>query len=304
MAEIDQKHLERQQRKQTETLKTIIIILSVVAVALLGFLIYKNHQNNTLIGELNYEKKELTKQMIELRAEYDSLYTNYTDINLQLDSSKEQVNQLIDRINKTEATNRARIRQYEKELGTLRKVMRHYVVQIDSLNTLNKQLTEDAARARQEAAKVKKENTQMAQKLVDLSKKVQAGSVVKVRSISVAAQNKSGKTLGNPSSRMVAHLLTSMTLVENDLAPKGWMPIYLKVFGPDESLILPAGKDLIEFQCAGETMYASVSREVDYQGQEIDLSIYFNDYTFTKGAYRVEVYSQGGYLGKSEIVLR
>lgn len=302
MEDKDLKRIERERRAQAQTLKTIIICLVVAIVALLGVLLFVNHQRNAMIDELKYDKSELTRQMVELRNEYDSLTSSYEQINLQLDSSKEQVNQLIDRLSKTEATNRAQIRKYEKEMKTLRTIMRHYVVQIDSLNTLNKQLTAQAAEARRETAKVKQENAEMSKEIKDLEKKVATGSVVKVRSISVVAQNKGGKTLANPSSRMTALLLTSMTLVENDLAPKGWMTIYLKVFGPDGTLVCPG--ELVTFNCAGEEMYASVSREIDYQGKEVDLSIYFNDSEFLKGTYRVEVFSEGGYLGKSEIVLR
>ena len=57
--------------------------------------------------------------MIALKGDYDSLSSEYESVNSQLDSSREEVNQLIERIQKTEATNRAKMRQYEKELGTL-----------------------------------------------------------------------------------------------------------------------------------------------------------------------------------------
>ena len=70
----------------------------------------------------------------------------------QLDSSREEVSQLIERIKKTDATNRAKIRQYEKELRhSSGSIMRSYIVQIDSLNTLNQKLT--APMQRQPVAK-------------------------------------------------------------------------------------------------------------------------------------------------------
>ena len=70
--------------------------------------------------------------MITLQNEYATLSSDNDMINAQLDSSREEVSQLIERIKKTEATNRIMIRKYEKELGTLRSIMRNYIEQIES----------------------------------------------------------------------------------------------------------------------------------------------------------------------------
>ena len=133
-------------------LKKVMYALIAVVVLLAGALAYVWWNKTTLVNELNVEKEELTSQMIALQNDYATLSSDYDMINSQLDSSREEVSQLIERIKKTEATNRSKMRQYEKELGTLRSIMRNYIVQIDSLNTLNKKLTADAAAARREAA--------------------------------------------------------------------------------------------------------------------------------------------------------
>ena len=151
MAEIDpiQERREREeQEKKNESLKKVMWILVAVAVLLAAGLAYIWFSKSSLVKDLNAEKDDLTQQMIALRGDYDSLSSDYASINSQLDSSKEEVNQLIERIQKTEATNRRKMRQYEKELGTLRSIMKNYIVQIDSLNTLNHKLTADAAAAR------------------------------------------------------------------------------------------------------------------------------------------------------------
>ena len=137
---------------EDNSLKKIMYALIAVAVLLAGALAYIWYQKSSLVKDLTLEKEELTAQMIDLQNDYASLSSDYDTINSQLDSSHEEVSQLIERIKKTEATNRSKIRQYEKELGTLRSIMRNYIVQIDSLNTLNKKLTADAAAARREAA--------------------------------------------------------------------------------------------------------------------------------------------------------
>ena len=137
---------------EEKNLKNVMYALIAVAVVLAGTLAYIWYQKTSLVNELTIDKENLTREMIELQNDYATLSSDYDTINSQLDSSREEVSQLIERIKKTEATNRSMMRKYERELGTLRSIMKTYIVQIDSLNTLNKKLTADAAAARREAA--------------------------------------------------------------------------------------------------------------------------------------------------------
>ena len=133
---------------KVKSLKTVMYVLAGVAVLLAVALIFIWSQKSSLIRELEVEKQDLTAQMENLQNDYASLSSDYDSINSQLDTSRAEVANLLERIKKTDATNRAKMRQYEKELGTLRSIMRNYIVQIDSLNTLNHKLTADAAAAR------------------------------------------------------------------------------------------------------------------------------------------------------------
>ena len=287
--------------KQTNNFKTITYVLVAVAVVLAGVLAYIWIQKSALVNELNEEKAELTQQMLSLQSDYAELSSDYDTINSQLDSSREEVNQLIERLKKTEATNRRKIRQYEKELGTLRSIMKGYIVQIDSLNTLNHKLTADAAAARREAAASRAENEELKGKVDNLSGQVAAGSVIKSRGLSIAAYNSSDKVTDR-SSRVV-RLLTTLSLVENDLAPKGPVRVYIRVKDPEGVLLTNSTQTSFVF--GGQSMVASASREVDYQGKEVELSIYLNEIpSYAPGIYTVEAYTTQALLGKAELLLR
>lgn len=286
---------------EEQSLKKVMYALIAVAVLLAGALAYIWYQKSSLVKDLTIEKEELTEQMIALQNDYATLSSDYDDINLQLDSSRLEVQMLIEKITKTEATNRSKIRQYEKELGTLRSIMRNYIVQIDSLNTLNKQLTADAAAARREAAESRRKQQELSKEVENLSGQVAAGSVIKARGIRIEAYNASDKVTDR-SSRVV-RLLTTLSLVENDLAPKGPVRVYIRVKGPDG--ILLTNDSQRTFEVDGEPMICSASREVDYQGKEVELSIYLNDITgYVKGIYTVEAYTEQTRLGSAELMLR
>jgi len=259
------------------------------------------YQKNTLVGQLNIEKQELTEQIVALQSDYESLSSDYDSINHQLDSSREEVAQLVDRIKNTEATNRVKMRQYEKELGTLRSIMRGYIVQIDSLNQLNHKLTVDAANARREAAEHRKMNEQLTAQVEDLTGKVVTGSVIKARGIRMEAYNSAGKMIDR--SKNVARLLVTLSLVENALAEPGPVRVYVRVKDPAGNL-LDDGRGA-RFTLSGESLAATASREVDYQGQEVELSIYVNNIpSFEKGIYTVEAFTEQARLGSAELMLR
>lgn len=297
--------MERREREaklaKEKSLKTTMFILIGVAVALVAVLVYVWSQKSTLIGELEAEKQDLTEQMENLQSDYASLSSDYDSINSQLDTSRAEVADLIERIKKTDATNRAKMRQYEKELGTLRSIMRNYIVQIDSLNTLNHKLTADAAAARKEAAASKAENAQLSRQVEDLSGQVAAGAVMKARGLRIEAYNSQDKVTDR-SSRVV-RLLTSLSLVENELAPKGQVRVYIRVKDPDGIILTNSNRTSFTFN--GETMVASASRLVDYEGKEVDLSIYLNDIPgYQKGIYTVEAFTEQSRLGSAELMLR
>ena len=302
MTEDPLERIEREEReKKNSGLKSAMYVLAAVAALLaaaLGFLLW---QKSGQVHELEEEKADLTEQMVALKSDFDSLSSDYENINSQLDTSRQQVELLIEKLQKTEATNRSKIRQYEKELGTLRTIMKGYIHDIDSLNTLNKKLTADAAAARQEAAESRRANEALTQKVDQLSGQVAAGSAIKGRGLNLVAYNASDKSTDRSS--RVTYMVATLALVENEIAEPGAIRVYVRVKDPNGNLLTNGSS--VEFQAAGQTLMATASREVDYQRQEVELSIYIKDVgEFVKGIYSVEAYTSKGLIGRSELMLR
>ena len=284
-----------------KNLKNIMVALVAAIVVLAGVLAVVWYKNSEMIKELELDKDALTQEMIQLQNDYATLSSDYDEINHQLDSSREEVSQLIEKLVKTEARNRSKIRQYEKDLGPLRTIMKSYIVQIDSLNTLNKKLTADAAAARREAAESKKKSEMLSKTVQALEGQVATGAVIKARGITLNAYNQSDKVTDRSS--RVTYMMATLSLVENALAEKGPVRVYIRLLGPDGVLL--TGEAPVNFTAAGEPMLGTASREVDYQGAEVDMSIYINKIPeFAKGHYVVEAYTEQGLLGTSDLMLR
>ncbi len=291
----------REAENSNGTLKSLLVVAIVVAVILAAALAFIWINKNNLVEELEGEKQELTIQMENLRQDYDSISSDYESINRQLDTSKAEVAQLLDRLKKTEATNRSQIRKLMRETETLRRIMRNYIVQIDSLNTLNHKLKKAAASARKDAEQTRRANAELSQQVQDLSGRVAVGSIIKARGIRLVAHNRRDKETSRSS--RVKSLLTFLSLVENDLAKKGNITVYVRIKDPSGAVL--TNDRMISFDCNGETLVASASRKVDYQGEEVELCIYLNDIeSYTKGIYTVEAYTEQALLGTAELMLR
>ena len=295
---IEREERERKEKKGPRTLMTVLAAIALVLAGILGYMLY---QRSALVKDLEGEKAELARQMVELQNDFNTLNSDYESINHQLDTSREQVAMLIEKLSKTEATNRSKIRQYEKELGTLRAIMKGYIVQIDSLNTLNKRLTADAAAARKEAAESRRANEELTAQVENLSSQVNAGKVLKARAISLVGHYSNDKA-GDRHSR-VRYMVANLSLVENSLADRGPVRVYVRVKDPEGLLLI--NNESVDFMVNGVPLQATASREVDYEGSEVDLSIYINDTgDFSKGVYSLEVYTEKGLLGRAECMLR
>lgn len=288
------------QYDKNKILKITTIVLAAVAVVLAAVFVYVWIDRQKMIDDLTIDKENLTSQLIELQGEYSLLSSDNDSLNVQLDREREKVDQLLERIKQTDAANRSKIRQYEKELGTLRSIMKHYIYQIDSLNTLNMALRKDAELARAEAAKSAERYQELSKTTDEYAKLVEQGSEIKGRGINIVGINASNKETDRSS--RIKKLRTCLSLIENSIAPKGPMRVYIRVKGPD-GILMTSDQQRI-FEMNGEQLVYSESREVDYQGAEVEVCIYFASEEFTKGVYTVEAYTESGLLGTGDILLR
>lgn len=281
--------------------KIIIGVLSAAVAVLAIVLIYVWSDRNSYINELTIDKENLTAEMLQLQQDYAQLSSTNDTLNNEILLEREKVAQLIERVQKTEATNKAMLRKYEKELGTLRSIMRNYIKQIDSLNTLNNTLRAEAAEAKQQARESNSRYENLKSTTEELGKQVELGSIVKGRGLVMTGVTESGKETDRSS--RTSKLKACLNLVENSIAKKGPRTVYIRVKGPDGILMTADQQHLFTFE--GEQMIYSASREVDYQGTEVEVCIYFDPgQKLTKGVYTVEAYTEEARLAATDMLLR
>ncbi len=125
--------------------------------------------------------------------QYDNLQTTNDTLNNQLYSERQKIEKLIKDIKNVKAYNSQQISEYKKEVETLRKIMRSYIVQIDSLYTQNNELIAENKQVKYEYSMVIDENENLASKNDSLAGTVEKAQVLKALNISIAGLNVRGK---------------------------------------------------------------------------------------------------------------
>ena len=291
---------EADSAKSIRGYRIVIIILSVILVAL-SALYFSIHRQQMLDNQLlQVERDSIQSDLGQLMVDFDNLQITNDTISANLTFERERADSLMDRLKKERSWSLSKIKQYEKEVGTLQSIMRGYIKQIDSLNTLNKKLVEENVSYRKEITSAQLRADMAEEKAAELNNKVRVGSVIRARDIVMAGLNDKSK----PVSRIknASRLRVDFILSANDLAAPGNKAIYMRITSPDGYVLTTDATPTFEFE--GERIPYSAMREVDYQNQDLEVGIYFNSTGFTAGTYRIQLYCEGRAIGSAEVFMK
>lgn len=284
--------------------KNIILILSIafaVIVLVIGYLYFKqNNEYKGVVSELTIDKENLASEFQDLMFEYDSLKPQSDSLLVLLDQEQQKVLQLLEELETVKATNAAKIREYKKELTTMRSVLRHYVVQIDSLNQLNKALTEENQAYKAQYKEVTKRVDDLVKEKEDLKETVDRAAQLEATNIEIetlSARNKHTRRLNK-----ITRLSISFSLNKNITAPVGEKPIYVRITGPNDEVYFENENDVFFFE--NKKINYSSMRVVEYEGEELPVTIYWdvNRYLFA-GNYRIDIFADANHIGNKTITI-
>lgn len=285
--------------------KLLYIVLSIAAVLLLvitGLYFIQNRQMNEIVTNLNEEKTILTEEYQKLILNYDSLQSDNDTINLLLEREREKIAHLIEEIKTIKATNTAKIREYQKELTTLRGVMRNYVIQIDSLNARNQVLTKENIEHQRRYTQIQSSFKQLEVEKASLAEKVSIASQLDVTNIMAEGLNASGRKTDRSS--RTAKIRLCFTVLRNVTAPVGMKTFYLRIERPDGQLLIHSKSDVFKYE--GADINYSAVRSIEYGGEEIDVCIFYDADAgeLTPGKYVADIFADGFHIGNHTFTLK
>ncbi len=286
-------------------LVTIIIVESILLAVMCVLYFtktYTSHIQTITINQVSEEKDSLTVQYHLLLADYENIETSNDSISAQLEQEKAHIKELMDELKATKSENKAQINKLKKELKTLRDVMKSFVHTIDSLNTLNIQLTEENTQVKKQITAAKQENKQLTKKYEEAANKVAKASVIKAIDASMESYTSKGKPANK--AKKAKRLAVKFTLDENPIAPQGMKKVYIRIVNPDGLMLVNKEQETFKFE--DDKITFSALRQVDYKGEKIDMVIYYEceEGELKAGTYKTEIFCDGSMIGSTEIVLK
>lgn len=286
--------------KKDKTLMIIIGCLSVVLIILFVFFMVEKSENRKHMVAIHEEKELLEQELGELSLNYDNLKTSNDTLNEKMLLEQEKIATLMEEMKKFRDNSYSEINKYKREIGTLKTVLRSYIVQIDSLNQLNQKLVAENTQVKQQMDWVRERNTKLENEQKDMKEVIDRASALTCENFIVYPVNKKNKEVNW---KKCYQLKAEFVLPKNITAKRGERVIYLRITRPDDKVIAFSEKSFFKYQNA--TLTYSAKREIDYEGERLEMAIFWpNDGSLIKGKYTAELFSDNENIGSAEFFLK
>lgn len=283
-------------KKSLRGYRVVIILLAIILAGVSALYFNINRQQSKDMALLQQDRDSIQSDLSGLIVEYDNMKFKHDTISMQL----EKANEMMEQLKRERRWNYAKIKEYQKEVGTLRAVMKNYLRQIDSLNTLNQKLAKENVTIKKEVETANLRANVAEEKAAEYQNKIKEGSVLDARGIKIVPLNANDNEISRV--KKAAALRVDFVVGANRLAQAGNQMIYLCIFSPDGYPLTP--ESLPTFTYQGKKKGYSACREVDYQNEDLEVSIFYKDSGFIPGNYKVELYMGGYLIGSAEIYVK
>ena len=299
-----EKIAEEDKQRKRKALLIVGISLLLLLVAGGGYYLVRQQRTINDMRELSaLDKQMLQDQFDELNMQYEefSFEISNDSIAKRLEQEQAKVQRLMEELKQVKSTDAAEISRLRRELDTLRKILKSYVIQIDSLNRANQALRTENKAQREEISRVTSQRRQLQEEKSDLSEKVQLAAKLSVSNFRVIGLNNRGRDTKRIKS--MKQLQINFQVDRNVTAAPGMKMIYLRLSMPDGTLMQQAGQSgSMPFE-SGQVPY-SVSRQIEYSGEPTQVSLYWDIQEYLpEGAYTAEIFSDGYKIGRFSFTL-
>ena len=184
--------------------KKIIIPLILLILLLAGgitYLYFNLRQQKQAAQDMEQlaalDKKEMENEYQQFANQYSEMKSqiNNDSIISQLTKEQEKTQRLLQQLRETKSSDAREITRLKKELATVRTVLRSYVLEIDSLNQVNKTLTAENTRIKGQYEEANRQIAGLSNEKANLSEKVAIAAQLDATGITMTALNKYGKNI-------------------------------------------------------------------------------------------------------------
>lgn len=293
-------------KSRNNTVLLALVVLLLISNVVMLFLWFQKKDQATAsanqVSAVTSEKENVTKLLEDMLVQYDTLSTNNDQLKTGMDSLQKQIVSLMDKVKRGNYD----VHKAKREAETLRKIMKGYVVTIDSLNQLNQALMVENVNTKQQLGEVTGQKQALESKSAEQQALIDKGSVLTATAMTASALfvRNSGKQVDTERSSKAEMIKCCFNLGENRITQSGTKTLYMRVIGPDGS-VLPASDQANRFFYDGVEGEFSVKRDVNYQNEPVDVCMFWTATgKLNGGEYKVDVYESGVKVGHTTFNLK
>ncbi|MDE6630357.1 MAG: hypothetical protein K2O37_02575 [Bacteroidales bacterium] len=288
-------------RKKEKTLYWVIILLVIA----LGVSLYYGVRVSVQKQESYAHGVELQSELNQVMDEYNTVKLENQDLSSQLSEKDSVIMANRKEIEKLIAS-QADYRKIKRKLELLRAITQEYVVRIDSLVTVNKQLEEENIQMKEEVNRVQERNTQLT---VDKQRLEEVASTFKAYDLNAATfrVRGDGKEIATDRAPRITRIGITFILSENKVVKAGKKFIYARISRPDGVVMSVSDDDLYSFEMDGEKYQYTIKEEIDYENQSMPVKMVWDrisDGAAMEGKYDVMLYMDGKEIGRTAFMVR
>ncbi len=280
----------------------VIVILLLAGIGYLYVSLDQQKEENRVMQELaELDKKEMESEYQQFADQYSEMKTkiNNDSIVAQLSAEQEKTQKLLAELQQVKASDAREIARLKKELATVRAVLRSYVLEIDSLNRLNQNLTEENTRVKAQYAEATQQIQGLNTEKQTLSEKVAIAAQLDATGINMIAKNKRGKQSENMSKCKTIQV--NFSLAKNVTAQGGMKTLYVRITSPTGSVLGNGGT----FTYENRSLQCTMKKSVEYGGQELPVTLYWEvSQALVAGTYQVSIFADGNMIGSRSFTFK
>lgn len=296
---------EKKETKEINKMSMLILAVIILILVIAGaayYIFHQQQQMEEMTQSFDLEKEMMADDLNELSLQYEGYKFSVSNDSLValLTTEQAKVQRLMEELRTVKSTNAKEIDRLKKELATLRKIMRNYVIQIDSLNRANEQLKVEKNEAVKKYRQASTTAASLKREKEKLTERVTLASKLDATSISVTPVNSRGKLAKRI--KKMEQFVINFKIAKNVTAPVGEKVVYVRIMKPDDDILVKSRGDVFTFE--GKDINYSIKKMIEYEGEEVPVTMYWNIEEFlSPGTYRVDIFADGNLIGQRSFTL-
>ncbi len=291
----------------TRWLYIALAVLALIIIALSIWLISAKSNLRDLQEEKEAQRIMFQREVDSLMDEHNKVkaaYGTLADSLLAKDSiiqaNAQEIKQLLD--------TQWEYYRIKRKLQQLQVISQNYVRQMDSLYTVNRELTQENERIKEDLTQERRRVQQLQRTRDELTTKVEQAAVFRSYNVEVSGVRQRGRSeVETDRANRTERIKICFVLAENSIIQPGNKNIYIRIAAPDSKILIKSRDDAFSFIFKGERLQYSIMEVVDYRNSDTPICVYWDKrdtQELKPGLYYVDIYEGDHQIGEATLMLK